>query len=107
MSIHDLIEKINGSALSKPKIDPPPAKVPFFALWAIAIAILLGLSGWGMAIYLLEHIRAPTPVQIECSEDILKSLEATTSLRTLKEQTPAPKPKKEKKGKTSKSKEKK
>lgn len=75
MSIHDLMEKINA----------PPERGRPSVIGAILIGLALvgTLSGWGMAIYMVKRLKTPAPITIECSEEILKSLEATSSLQSL------------------------
>lgn len=75
MSIHDLLEKINGSAMPT----DIKSKYSIYYLLLIILAVCLGLSSLGEGMYLISRFRESKPVQITCPEDIMQALQASST----------------------------
>lgn len=72
MSIHDLLGKINGS----------PGGLERGGKWPmllISLSLLLGITALGASTYLISKFQAPLPIQIQCSDEVINSLQATST----------------------------
>ncbi len=84
MSIPDLLEKINASGGKRPGAggtsgSPDPAQgrthVPLIYIILVVFSLILGLSGWGEAIYIVQSMGKTEPVSIECSAEYAHAME--------------------------------
>lgn len=82
MSIPDLLEKINAPAKETFQA-PGGGDPPKILVIGMVMAVLLGVSGWGGVIFIVRKLQVPQPVEISCSEELLRSLESSSSMPLL------------------------